>query len=359
MPRESRNLQDLAVDAGFTVDSLAQVTGLNRATIYRYWLHDDWLQRIGHAALRQIMSVVPGVEQLVGTSVLEDRRQLVTERLQRLGAPVRNEQIDAALSDPEIEPQYLFTALAAAAHIINEEVNPAIYTLRSLWGRSQTRALDVVFGTHRSYSALENPKQLTEAASHSLAKIRQTRNYTFQRAVAQAHLAHHIGKCSGELVAHARKANKANSGVRVLQTESFFLRGSYMGVLRQEDNLDTAQEYAQCVSRDPIVRLIECWAFPSWSGDLESMDEYRLPRNVSLSSTATEVIKEIQSYNEAYVWYLAATFVPLALENIDPNFGGQLSGLRNALEEKAEETSLQELQEECTKLAKRIAAAEN
>jgi hypothetical protein len=344
VPREAKNLQDLALNAGFTVDSLAQVTGLNRATIYRYWLHDDWLQKIGHAALRQIMSVVPGVEQLVGTSVLEDRRKLVTERLQKVGVSVRAEELDAALSDPDIEAQYLFTALMAVAHIIDEEVTPAIYTLRSLWGRSQTRALDAVFGTHPQYTLLEDSRQLTEAAGRSLEKIRETRNYTFQKAVAQAHLAHHIGKCSG---------------VRVLQTESFFLRGSYMGVLRQEDNLETAQEYAQCVARDPIVQLIESWAFPSWSGDLESMDEYRLPRNVSLANTATEVIREIQVYNDAYVWYLAATFVPLALENIDPNFGGQLKGLRNSLEQKAEETSLQELQEECSKLAKRIAASEN
>jgi hypothetical protein len=71
-------------------------------------------------------------------------------------------------------------------------------------------------------------------------------------------------------------------------------------------------------------------------------------------STAREIVAEIGSYNDAYVWYLVSTFMPLALEELDHRFGDAIPTLRNALAQKAEETSVPDVKDACINLHRRL-----
>jgi hypothetical protein len=55
-----------------------------------------------------------------------------------------------------------------------------------------------------------------------------------------------------------------------------------------------------------------------------------LPRSLLLRQTAAEVLREIDSYGDGYLYYLITTYLPLALAR-DPTFGLRIGELRAAL----------------------------
>lgn len=353
MVHQRATLRDLAGRTGFTVDSLAHVVSVNRSTLYRLWVDPEWVDKVGAKTLRRLIGVLPGVDEEVGATVLAERRSDLLQGLEALGQPVDEVSLDAAMDKVGVRPHFLYTGLEAVFHLLREERNEAVRCLRACWGREQTRALDVAFGTHPSHSAFADPKPVIAAAESAFDELLKQRGYSFPRVIAQAHLAHHIGKATGQIRLDADK----QSGRRGIKDEkaSFFIRGAHMGVLRQEDDLDTAGRYGRLVEDEGIARLVELWAFPSWTGDTPASDNFSLPGGVLLKNTAAEVITEIAEYNDAYVWYLVSTYVPVSLEQVDSTFGGQLAHLEAALRNRAERAELHEVAEACHALAKRIA----
>ena len=59
----------------------------------------------------------------------------------------------------------------------------------------------------------------------------------------------------------------------------------------------------------------------TYARDRLPTSDFTLERSIVLRRTADEVLHEFSSYNDAYIWYLATTYIPLALE-FDPSFGG-------------------------------------
>lgn len=353
MPWQSQTLCELATAAGYNAEGLAKAADVNKSTAKRVWHEPDWFVRVEGGTLYKLAAVIPGVGMQLNMAALETRRSSVVSRLDRLGVSLNDDALDDALQDDQIAPQYLYTALSAAADIMDEDIESAISRLRSLWGRSQCRALDVVFGTYPSHPVLNEPDDLMAATQECLENVTQTRGFSFRRAVAQAHLAHQIGKWSGELVLHPTEAQPR--GLRVRQARSFLRRGSYMGILRQTDDLDMAERYGRLVNDSALGKTIELWAFPSWCGDCEPAEDFSLPGNLTIRRAAREVIREIHEYNDVYVWYLVTTFIPISLQELDPTFGAQLALLQDALEARAERSELESLRVEAANLARQLA----
>jgi hypothetical protein len=325
---------------------------VDKATTYRYWYRDDWMDTMAARTTARLIGVLPGVDQALATSALARRRDDLTERFASVGVPLVDRALDAALADPGITPQYLFTALEACYYILNRQPTNAVTYLRPLWGKAQSTALHVAFGTHATKSPLSDTASLVDAARDAFEYLATLRGYPFSRITAQSHLAHHVGKATGELLSDTVVARPGNGLVG--RKQGFFVRASYMGALRHKDDLDLARRYHRYVEDDGIAKMIEAWSFPSWSGDIDASDDFVVPRNPSLASTAREVVAEIGSYNDAYVWYLVSTFIPLALEELDHRFGDAIPVLRKAVEQKADETSVGELKAACTNLRRRL-----
>jgi hypothetical protein len=356
-PRD-RTLQELANEAGFGVSGLASLIGVHRSTVQRHWVSTNWYERFTPRSLGKIMSLIPGADQAVRISALRTRRLEITDRLEALGVAVDQGFFDAANADPEIEPEFLLTALDAARFIMSENKKKAVQCLQALWGRAQTHALDAVFGTHPKYRILQDPGPLVGAAHATLIALKSDGS-TSARAIAEAQLGHHIGKAESQLVITGLEEPDRGpaKSPRVQQRSAFFHRGSVMGVLRAEDDPDIAFEYERLVDRYPIAKTVETWAFPSWSGDIYGREEFSVPKTLNLSRTATEVIREIDTYNDAYVLYLVTTFIPLAIGELDARFGDRLPDLRSALLRRAEKTNLKELKDAVEKLANTIPAS--
>lgn len=212
MARQHRTLRDLGEACGHSPASLASAVGVDETTIYRHWVEDDWLNRMRSDVIRKLMAVVPGVDTEYSRSVVDERiEQLLTEAT-RAGIEVNHMPLIGARDYGKIVPQFLCSALEAAISIIKEDQDRAIRSLRSCWGREQTRALDAVYGTSEEVPALLKQESLLPASRVMFDTLQRSR-ISYQRAIALGQLAHHLGKASAEgpdIVPPARR----HSGLR-------------------------------------------------------------------------------------------------------------------------------------------------
>jgi hypothetical protein len=108
-----------------------------------------------------------------------------------------------------------------------------------------------------------------------------------------------------------------------------------MGLLINSSDTELAQRYERMISCTPVLEIIEEWSFPTYTRDSKPNADFSLPGSIFLRRTANEVLREIDRYTEAYLYYLCRTYLPLALGK-DPTFGLKLTDLGNALAARAE-----------------------
>lgn len=126
-----------------------------------------------------------------------------------------------------------------------------------------------------------------------------------------------------------------------------------MGLIIRSGDLDDAERYRRIVERSPAARLVEAWSFPTYAGDRLPTADFTLERSIVLRRAAKEVLLEFSSYNDAYIWYLATTYLPLALE-YDPTFGGQHEQLARAAHLRMERSVDPKVRAACEGLAKKL-----
>lgn len=107
------------------------------------------------------------------------------------------------------------------------------------------------------------------------------------------------------------------------------------GLVQVMNDTDLAQKYEDMVNRTPVLEVIEEWSFPTYTRDSKPNADFSLPGSILLRKTAEEVLREIDNYTEAYLYYLCRTYLPLALGR-DPTFGLRLSELGEALTARAD-----------------------
>jgi hypothetical protein len=88
------------------------------------------------------------------------------------------------------------------------------------------------------------------------------------------------------------------------------------------DDRELAERYESAVANTPVLRIVEDWSFPTHTRDTSPNSDFALPRSLLLRNTANEVLSEINcpDYGDAYIYYLASTYLPIALER-DQTFG--------------------------------------
>ena len=102
-----------------------------------------------------------------------------------------------------------------------------------------------------------------------------------------------------------------------------------------------------------MLTIIEEWAFPTYTRDSKPNADFSLPGSILLRKTAGEVLREINHYTEAYLYYLCRTYLPLALSR-DPTFGLKLTELGNVLARRADICEDATARRVCIELARRI-----
>lgn len=316
-PDEAISLSEIAEEAGLSRSDVALIADLDESTISRLWSNPKWLDRVKGISLQHIMASVPGAAEYVTTYSLASRLSGLVSQLSESGLEVDTEAIRSYTAEGNPAP-YVANALQGALYTMRGDTQKAASYLARFWAKDQDQALGRLFsaGPNR---LLTDPDQLIQA-SVELAPLLRQPGYSFHAILAEAAIVHHVR-------AEPRVSDPARIGDR---QEAMSLRSSVMGKLIDTNDLDLADKYRKMASKSPIITGIEEWSFPTYTRDIRPDSAFSLPRSLLLRNTAEEVIREIDCYSDAYVYYLLSVYIPLAISR-DRTFGLALPRLSAAI----------------------------
>jgi hypothetical protein len=324
------SLSEIVEHTGFGVADVALLSGLDESTVSRLWEDPQWLDRVKGLSLQRLTAALPGVADYASTYPQLMRQAQLIEELLSSGLNVDETAIARSILVNKIPRQYISNALEAALRVIRGDTQPAAEYLARFWGQEQDRALDVLFDPRAGRGLLKQVEPLL-VASTNLAPQLTRKAYSYNAILSQAHLVHHVAKATGRLI------TEWTSEVLDRQT-AFTFRSSVMGSLINSEDRDVVERYREKVTKNPALRVMEEWSFPTWTRDAQPSSDFALPRSLLLRHTAERVLHEIANHSESYLYYLATIYIPLALER-DPTFGLHLSDLRTELELRMDDCS--------------------
>jgi len=310
--------------AGFMMSDVAFLTDLNESTLSRLWDDPNWLDRISGKSLQAIVSAVPRVGEYIVAYALVDRRTRLADNLSGHGVTVDREAFTTLTQDHGIPEQCLSNALNAAVAILTGDVSHAAAWLARFWEQNQDRALGHLLGTSDGPQLLVDPNPLI-SASVDLADQLARRTNSFHAIVGRANLTHHLARVSG-ISAEVPD---------ITRQTALSYRSSVMGRVIAANDFDLIMHYCSLVDAKPFLSAIEEWAFPTYTHDVRVTHDFSLPRSFTLRRTASEVLREIKLYNDAYLYYLVTVVVPTLLRR-DANFGACLAALKKGLHDRLE-----------------------
>ncbi len=344
-PRAPKTLREIADEAGYTAQNVAALTGLHLSTILRHWHDPRWLEQFEGGSLQRLIVVVPGVDEYIRHYPQRLRHERLAAELTDEGIAVDPDGVRHASEVMGIAPAFLGNALETTLHLARGDARQSVSYLTTFWGCHQDRALWVLFSSDGPGRLLEDCGPLLEAAQAMHEQLRLRRGFSFPRILSQQILVHHLARVTGQMPEGYYEPRHTRT--------AFILRGAFMGAIIHSRDIAYARRYKEIVDSNPVARLIELWAFPTWARDRNATPDFTLERSLLLRHTAREIIGELEHYNEAYVWYLATTYLPLALE-LDPTFGFQLAELATALRIRIGRLASEDVRDACERLVKTL-----
>ncbi|GAA2433148.1 hypothetical protein GCM10010191_54080 [Actinomadura vinacea] len=339
---EPKSLSEITSDLGLNMSDVAMFSGLDESTVSRLWDNSAWLDRISGRSLQSLISSIPGIAEYSMAHSLRRRRDALVGDLHDEGLAVNLR----ALRESTVPQQHLLNALEAALHIVRGNATQRVSSyIARFWGRDQDRALEALYSLDSEQGLLDNPNRLFES-SVELAPRLNRKTYSFHSILALNILTHQVSKVTGAL------STELEPPVPGRQS-AFMMRGVVMGSLIGSNDLDLAERYRRELERTPVYAALEEWSFPTYTRDGRISSDFTLPNSLLLRNTAREVLREIESYNDAYLYYLVSTYIPLALQR-DATFGGRLGDLARALEKRGAGVGDKRIRDACGALVKQI-----
>ncbi|MFD0857238.1 hypothetical protein ACFQ07_33855 [Actinomadura adrarensis] len=339
---EPKSLSAIAGDLGLNMSDVAMFSGLDESTVSRLWDNTAWLDRISGRSLQSLMSSIPGIAEYAMAHSLRRRRHTLVADLHHEGLEVDQ----AALERASVAQQHVLNALEAAVHVMRGNASQRVSSyLARFWGREQDAALSMLYSAEPGKRLLDDPRPLHES-SLELAPRLNRKAYSFHSILALNILTHQVSKVTGVL---APELGEQTAG----RQSAFMMRGVVMGALIGSNDLELAEKYRRELERSPMYRALEEWSFPTYARDSRISSDFTLPSSLVLRNTAQEVLREIEAYNDAYLYYLVSTYIPLGLER-DSTFGGRIGDLVAVLERRASRCETRRCREACEKLLKRL-----
>ena len=317
---EPKSLSEITKDMGLNMSDVAAFSGLDESTVFRLWDNVEWLDRVSGRSLQSLMSSIPGIAEYSMAHAVRKRREMILGELHAEGISVDL----AALDHSTVAQQVMLNALEATLYIVRGEPTQKTSSfIARFWGREQDRALEALYSDEPGHGILSDPQPLRDA-SVELAPRLNRKTYSLHSILALNVLTHQVSKVT--------TAIEADLGFEVPgRQNAFMMRGVVMGQLISSNDFDLAEKYRRELDRTPVYAAVEEWAFPTYARDGRISSDFTLPSSLSLRNTAVEVLREIVAYNDAYLYYLVSTYIPLALRR-DPSFGGKITELIGALE---------------------------
>jgi len=327
MPVKPKSLAAIAADSGFSMSDVAFLAGLEESTVCRLWDEPEWLDRIKGRSLQALISVVPGVGEYVFGYPLANRRSVLADELSDVGLEINRSSYRQLVRDESVPEQYLGNALTAALQIVRSDSRAAAAHLVRFWGREQDYALGFLFADPENKGLLLNAGPLLEAARSMLNTLERHKT-SFHAIVAHAVLIHHVVKAKGELLTDLSPSS-------IERHTALTYRSAMTGLMLQSNDREVAHAYGRTMTSNPLLSMIEAWAFPTYTHDAKPTTDFSLPPSLLLRHTANEILWEIDHYNDAYLYYLLETGIPPVIQR-DHTFGLRVSDLAARIQRRLE-----------------------
>lgn len=327
MPLTPRSLAHIAADSGFSMSDVAFLAGLDESTVCRLWEEPDWLDKIKGRSLQALIGVLPGIAEYLFAYPLASRRSFLVDELRQAGLEINRASYRHLVREEGGPEQYLGNALSAALQIIRSDARSAAAYLVRFWGREQDYALGFLFASSADRGLLIDAELLLNASRGMIATLGQHKT-SFHAIVGHATLMHHVAKAKGELLTEL-------TPTAIERHTALTYRSAMMGLMLQSNDREVASTYGQTVTRNPLLSMVEGWAFPTYTHDAKAIPDFSLPPSLLLRHTANEILWEIDHYNDAYLYYLVETGIPRVLQR-DQTFGLRVHDLDTRLRRRLE-----------------------
>ncbi len=339
---EPKSLSEITRDMGLNMSDVAAFSGLDESTVFRLWDNVEWLDRVSGRSLQSLMSSIPGIAEYSVSHSIRKRRDELIGDLRREGLSV---DLNALQNSP-VPQQLMLNALEAALHIVRGQATQKTSSfIARFWGSEQDRALETLYSAEPGRGILRDPQALHDS-SIDLAPRLTRKAYSLHSILALNVITHQVSKVTGTLDADLG-LDGAGRG------NAFTMRGVVMGQLISSNDFELAEKYRRELDTTPLYAAVEEWAFPTYSKDGRVSSDFTLPSSLSLRNTAVEILREIVAYNDAYLYYLVSTYIPLAMKR-DPAFGGKLAELIQALELRGADCKDKRTRQTCNTLVRRL-----
>lgn len=318
-----KSLAQLAAESGFSMSDVAFLAGLDESTVCRLWEESEWLDKVKGRSLQALISVLPGIGEYVFAYPLANRRSVLADKLSRAGLEINRSSYHLLVQEDCVPEQYLGNALSAALQILRSDTRNAAAYLARFWGREQDCALTFLFASARNKGLLVDVEPLLNASHDMIAKFEQYKT-SFHVMIAHALLVYHVARAKGELLTELTPST-------VKRHTALTYRSAMIGFLLQSNDLDVASAYVQTVTKNPLLEMVERWAFPTYANDAKLSLDFSLPPSLLLRHTANEMLWEIDHHNDAYLYYLLKTAIPGVIQR-DQTFGLRVQDLATRLQ---------------------------
>lgn len=215
--------------------------------------------------------------------------------------------------------RHLATVLEAAAALMRSEVRETVAGLSRCWGLPQSVALDAVFSQSPG-SLLTRPDLLIDKAFELIEGV--DNDNAMRPTIGIGILVHKLTRLTG-----AVPGIEFGSADRY---SAFAYRSGVIGILLGPGDVDAAVGYHRQMQGDPLLRRNELWSLVTFGGDSALTPEIGGATRMVLRRTATEVIGDIATLPDPYLYYLVTTAIPVLLD-YDPSFGSSIADLRRAI----------------------------
>ncbi|MBT0567419.1 hypothetical protein [Williamsia sp. CHRR-6] len=306
------------VGSGLSAEDVAAMLDVPVSAISPVWHRPDWLDCCDAPTLRALMATFDPVAQHVVRRLGRRRLDRSWDRAQQVGLAVN----DAAL--PLLRETVGNSAIAAvidaAVHLRQGRFPEAYRWLGQCWGVRGDVVVDALLDCGPARLFLDCDSVVTAAAA-----------------------AVHAGRPeSGEMTDVVGHSILVHKGIRngwldvatPLSAEGidpFEFRSRVIGTLFSTEDADLVKFYGSRVAAQPDLARSEVLSLSTFSGDLGVAAAWGSPSAIpALERTATDVLSDLGTRADAYVYYLLEVAIPQLLRT-DPTFGGRAAALWSRL----------------------------
>lgn len=288
---------------GLRAVDVSTLSGVSQSTVSRLWDNRRWIERVEGATLCKLMAVSPSVGEYVRNWGESQRLEVAVQSAIEVGVVVRRRALaDLLRATPA---SAVIAVLSAVAEMMQGNYDHASRLFASSWGQKVNSVADTMLAEGPA-AVFGNLDAVLEAADTfvSTPPVFTDRNQIVGYGIVE----HKLIK-SGVI----RTRQMVN---RQQNTHAFLTRSAAIAQILSEDDLGYVDRYRDQVFARQSLTVAEVWSHATYAHDL-SVHRERLSNTTSLVATATMTAADINSRNDAYVYYLLAVLLPLLLK-VDP-----------------------------------------